>query len=77
MSTSDKAKEKMNNLLERMRATKTKMDELEYAAYVLDRQGRISEAVSKKRGAEFAKGVWRGLDAEYKKLWKRQRAKRP
>jgi|GEM_PF-5584425 len=66
----------MKDLLERMRATKAKMDELEYAAYVLDRQGKITEAVSKARGAEFAKGVWRGLDAEYKRLWKRQRNQR-
>jgi hypothetical protein len=73
MSTPENQAGKMNDLLERMKSTKQRMDELNYDAYVLQRQGRLSESLSKQRAAEFARGYWKRLDADYKKLWRKRR----
>lgn len=66
-------KDRMKLLAEQMRQTHQKMQQLDYEAHVLTKQGKREKSFKKTKAVRMAKEHWLKLDREYKRLWKADR----
>lgn len=66
---------KMEEILLRIKKVLSKIEALRNEQRYLEANGRLEEAFSRHRGAEFGGQEFRRLDAQYKKLWRAERRK--